>query len=204
METLIEILNHNPQAEIVLDTVYLRTLSVNDANQLIFPLSNNKDVLQNIIFLDSFSKSHGLCRERVIFFYFLFFFLLFLLFFLFFIFFFIIFIIFIIFILFFHFFQLGMYFSYNEKLFTKCHESNIAFSAGPGVFKDYQFTALGNMNKDDKNAIREVHEFWRDERKGCPKTNIFLFLFFFFLFFFLFFSFLFFLFFFYFIFSHLG
>jgi hypothetical protein len=43
---------------------------------------------------------------------------------------------------------------------------NIAFSAGPGHYKDFQFEVLGNSTTEDKNAIIDLHEFWRKERKG--------------------------------------
>ena len=88
----------------------------------------NEEILNQIIFIDSFSKSHGLCSER-----------------------------------------LGIYFSTNETLFRKHHSSNIAFSAGPGVFKNFQFKALGNMSQEDNNSIAELHEFWRKEREGVYK-----------------------------------
>jgi hypothetical protein len=88
-------------------------------------LKNEPKLLDNIVFIESFSKSHGICRER-----------------------------------------LGLYFSKNEKLFTRLHTANIAFSAGPGGFKDEQFEALGNMSMQDKKAIQELHSFWQKERKG--------------------------------------
>ena len=125
METLEAIFSHNPQADVILDTVYLRTLSTEDATALMEPLSRRKDLLERIIFLESFSKSHGLCRER-----------------------------------------LALYFSASERLFTECHTSNIAFSSGPGAYKDFQFDALGSMSREDQHSIRLLHEFWRDERKG--------------------------------------
>jgi len=65
-----------------------------------------------------------------------------------------------------YFAYVGMYFSTNEKLFTKLHTANIAFSAGPGGYKDYQMLALGNMSTEDKKAIAEWHVFWQKERKG--------------------------------------
>jgi aspartate/methionine/tyrosine aminotransferase len=91
-------------------------------------VASSTKILDRTIFLDSFSKSHGLCSER-----------------------------------------LGIYFSSNETLFRKHHSSNIAFSAGPGVYKDFQFMALGNMSQEDKNSISDLHEFWRKEREGVYK-----------------------------------
>lgn len=116
-ETCQEIINHNPRAIIILDSVvillralrnaekYIRTLLKEDAKELLSKIVNREDLLKNIVFLESFSKSHGLCRER-----------------------------------------LGLYFRYvylernlifsmNEKLFTKLHSTNVGFSAGPGYVK---------------------------------------------------------------------
>jgi histidinol-phosphate/aromatic aminotransferase/cobyric acid decarboxylase-like protein len=115
----------NPNALVILDVVYVRTLPRDLAKQLLSGVVNNKNVLNQVIFLDSFSKSHGLCRER-----------------------------------------LGIYFSSNPALFARYHASNITFSAGPGAIKDIQFSVLGTMNQEDKRSIDELHEFWRDERKG--------------------------------------
>jgi len=61
---------------------------------------------------------------------------------------------------------LGLYFSANEKLFTTLHTANIAFSAGPGYFKDFQFQALGNSSAEDLEGIEDLHVFWQTERKG--------------------------------------
>jgi len=88
-------------------------------------IANNKQLLNRIIFLESFSKSHGLCRER-----------------------------------------LALYFSSSEELFTEMHRANIAFSAGPGAHKDFQFLALGNAPKDINKGILDLHLFWRKERDG--------------------------------------
>jgi len=127
--TLEAIYQHNPNAVIILDSVYVRTLTRQAAKDLYSPLANNKDLLKNIIFLESFSKSHGVCRER-----------------------------------------LGLYFSINPSLFARLHTTNNGFSAGPGVFKDFQMLALGNLrlkeNTADKKAIDEMHAFWQRERKG--------------------------------------
>jgi aspartate/methionine/tyrosine aminotransferase len=63
--TLKSIQKHNKKAIILLDTVYLRTCSIKDANEMMTDLSKDEELLEQIIFLDSFSKSHGLCRERL-------------------------------------------------------------------------------------------------------------------------------------------
>jgi len=119
------IIMHNPNAYILLDTVYVRTLSADDARELMAPVLENESVLNHTIFLESFSKSHALCRER-----------------------------------------LGCYFSFNPKLFTTLHAANIAYSAGPGHTKDFQFEALGCASAADNEGIRDLHQFWQAERKG--------------------------------------
>jgi len=119
------ILKFSPKAIIILDTVYVRTLSRSDARQLLSSVVKDSKILQRIIFLESFSKSHGLCRER-----------------------------------------LAIYFSSNPQLFTQLHTANIGFSAGPSEHKDFQFLALGDMSEHDKLGVEDLHEFWKDERKG--------------------------------------
>lgn len=91
---------------IILDSVYVRTLSIEQAQDLLRGILSDSNIVDRIVFLDrllatltllnqiSFSKSHGLCRER-----------------------------------------LGCYFSTNPALFGGLHAANIAFSAGPGVIK---------------------------------------------------------------------
>jgi len=125
IETLEEILKHNKDAVIILDIVYARTLLESNCKELFAGFQNKTSLFQNIIFVESFSKSHGLCRER-----------------------------------------LGLYFSANETLFTKLHSGNIAFSAGPGDFKDFQFRALGEMSEVDRKGVEDLHVFWKHERKG--------------------------------------
>jgi hypothetical protein len=120
-----EILKHNPDALIILDSVYVRTLSISDARKIMTPIISDNQLMKSVIFLDSFSKSHGLCNER-----------------------------------------LGIYYTLNSSLFTRHHTANIAFSAGPGRIKDFQFLALGNATEADKQGIRDLHDFWAKERRG--------------------------------------
>jgi len=124
-ETVETILEYNPKAIIILDIVYSRTLTEDDSRELFSGFSKSPSLLDRIIFLDSFSKSHGLCRER-----------------------------------------LGIYFGYNEVLFTELHSTNIAFSAGPGSHKDFQMLTLGNAPDDVHKGISDLHWFWRKERLG--------------------------------------
>jgi len=122
------ILEKNPKAIIILDIVYVRTLIEEEAKDLFSGLAKSPAILNRIVFLDSFSKSHGLCRER-----------------------------------------LAMYFCYNETLFTELHATNIAFSAGPGVHKDYQMLTLGRASDELNKGISDLHWFWRKERLGLYK-----------------------------------
>jgi len=115
----------NPKAVIILDSVYIRTLLASDAKELLSGLVKTPELFNHIVFLESFSKSHGLCRER-----------------------------------------LGIYFSANDKLFTRLHTANIGFSAGPGYVKDFQFLALGNASAKDNEGVDALHWFWQKERKG--------------------------------------
>lgn len=59
------IYRHNPVAVIILDTVYVRTLSNTNARKLMAPIIARPDILSRVMFVESFSKSHGLCRERL-------------------------------------------------------------------------------------------------------------------------------------------
>jgi len=125
LSTCQEIVKQNPDAVIILDVVYVRTLLAETGKQLLKGLAGSPELLEHIVFVESVSKSHGLCRER-----------------------------------------LGIYFSANEKLFTRLHTANIAFSAGPGVYKDYQFLSIGNSSPVDKQGVSDLHHFWQKERKG--------------------------------------
>eukprot|EP01127_Copromyxa_protea_P023797 TRINITY_DN908_c0_g1_i6.p1 TRINITY_DN908_c0_g1~~TRINITY_DN908_c0_g1_i6.p1 ORF type:complete len:319 (-),score=26.78 TRINITY_DN908_c0_g1_i6:39-995(-) len=122
------IIANNPNAIILLDSVYVRTLSVHQASALIRGILEDPQVLGRTVFLDSFSKSHGLCRER-----------------------------------------LGCYFTTNAQLFAQLHAANIAYSAGPGVIKDYQFQAIGSSTEEEIAGVRDLHVFWQNERLGLYK-----------------------------------
>ena len=64
-ETVKTILKHNPKAIIILDAVYTRTLTRERSCDLWKGVVNDDNILERVIFLESFSKSHGLCRERL-------------------------------------------------------------------------------------------------------------------------------------------
>lgn len=59
-----EITTHNPNAHIVLDSVYIRTLKPETAQELMGPILEDPELMEKIIFVESFSKSHGVCGER--------------------------------------------------------------------------------------------------------------------------------------------
>jgi aspartate/methionine/tyrosine aminotransferase len=59
------IVSNNPNAVIILDIVYTRTLSEENGKKLFAGIINNEKVINNILFIESFSKSHGLCSERL-------------------------------------------------------------------------------------------------------------------------------------------
>jgi len=63
--TVETILENNPHANILLDSVYVRTLDRPTARALMSGLVYDNRLLKNVIFLESFSKSHGLCGERL-------------------------------------------------------------------------------------------------------------------------------------------
>jgi len=60
-----KILENNPNATIILDTVYVRTLQTESAKALMKGIVSNNKILHNTIFQESFSKSHGFCGERL-------------------------------------------------------------------------------------------------------------------------------------------
>ncbi len=64
-ELVAKIVAHNPAAVIILDSVYVRTLRKHDAKELFADLWSRSAALNRVVFLESLSKSHGLCRERL-------------------------------------------------------------------------------------------------------------------------------------------
>jgi hypothetical protein len=56
---------YNKNALIILDSVYVRTLTIKQANDLYLDLIKDEELLNQILFLDSFSKSHGLCIYNI-------------------------------------------------------------------------------------------------------------------------------------------
>jgi len=55
----------NPDAKIVLDCTYVRTLPAETARELMSGVINDPAVLDRIIFVDSFSKTHGFAGVRI-------------------------------------------------------------------------------------------------------------------------------------------
>ena len=64
-DTCRRIADHAPGATILLDCTYLRTLPESQSLALAWGVLDNPEVLERIIFLESFSKTHGICGERV-------------------------------------------------------------------------------------------------------------------------------------------
>lgn len=65
LETCSTIIERNPRAIIILDSVYVRTLSPEVARDLYAEVLQNPLLLDRIIIVESFSKTHGLCGERI-------------------------------------------------------------------------------------------------------------------------------------------
>lgn len=59
------ILNNNPCAILIVDCAYVRTLKPKKAQELMAEIIVNPAITDRIIFVESFSKSHGLCGERI-------------------------------------------------------------------------------------------------------------------------------------------
>lgn len=59
------IVAHAPTATILLDCTYIRTLPVEQARALTAVVVHNPTVLNRVMFLESFSKTHGICGERI-------------------------------------------------------------------------------------------------------------------------------------------
>ncbi|KKT75779.1 MAG: hypothetical protein UW70_C0028G0003 [Candidatus Peregrinibacteria bacterium GW2011_GWA2_44_7] len=55
----------DPEAIILLDSTYIRVLDPKDARALVARVIRNRTVMNRIIFLESFSKTHGLCSDRL-------------------------------------------------------------------------------------------------------------------------------------------
>ena len=64
-ELVAKIVSFNPAAVIILDVVYVRTLRRSAAAALLKGLWDVPEALNRVVFLESLSKSHGLCRERL-------------------------------------------------------------------------------------------------------------------------------------------
>ncbi|PIR55520.1 hypothetical protein COU74_00675 [Candidatus Peregrinibacteria bacterium CG10_big_fil_rev_8_21_14_0_10_36_19] len=59
------IVNRNPNAIILLDSTYVRLLSPGRSKALVEGVLSNPSVIDRVVFLDSFSKTHGFCGERI-------------------------------------------------------------------------------------------------------------------------------------------
>ena len=59
------IVRNNPNATIVLDCVYVRTLRKEDANALLKDIISDPTVMDRVLFVESLSKTHGIPGKRV-------------------------------------------------------------------------------------------------------------------------------------------
>lgn len=59
------IIQHKPDATIILDCVYIRTLETHTAQALMKGVLSNPAIMKRVIFLESLSKSHGLTGQRI-------------------------------------------------------------------------------------------------------------------------------------------
>ncbi|MBI2453873.1 aminotransferase class I/II-fold pyridoxal phosphate-dependent enzyme [Candidatus Peregrinibacteria bacterium] len=59
------IVTHNPNVKIILDCTYVRTLKPEIAKKLIAGVIHIPEVLNRVVFLESFSKTHGFSGERL-------------------------------------------------------------------------------------------------------------------------------------------
>lgn len=60
-----EIVARAPEATILLDSTYVRTLPDKQGCKLMRGVIETPELLDRVIFLDSFSKTHGVCGERI-------------------------------------------------------------------------------------------------------------------------------------------
>lgn len=58
------IVGNDPEATILLDCVYVRTLRPEEARELMRGVVQNPPVMDRVIIVESFSKTHGICGER--------------------------------------------------------------------------------------------------------------------------------------------
>jgi len=59
------IIEHDPEATIILDCVYIRTLEGDGPRKLMERVFADPRVMQRVIMVESFSKTHGICGERI-------------------------------------------------------------------------------------------------------------------------------------------
>lgn len=124
-ETCSAIIAKRPQATIVLDAVYVRTLPADKARALFANIIQTPEILDRVIFVESFSKTHGLCGER-----------------------------------------LGSFMASNPDVFTGPMNANMKLSAGNGHSRSALVRALCDTSADQEQAMRSLHEFWANERRG--------------------------------------
>ena len=63
-ETCRAVVKHNPNAVIILDCAYVRTMSRERSKNQLSEVMNDEAILNRVVFIDSFSKTHGYCGFR--------------------------------------------------------------------------------------------------------------------------------------------
>ena len=63
-ETCRAVIKHNPDAVIILDCAYVRTMSHKRSKDQLSEVMNDETILNRVVFIDSFSKTHGYCGFR--------------------------------------------------------------------------------------------------------------------------------------------
>ncbi len=82
-------------------------------------------VRDRVVILESFSKTHGFCGERI-----------------------------------------GVYTSPNDEIFGRIQNLNMTLSAGNGRYRSALAEALATPTPVQAQKLRELHQFWGQERKG--------------------------------------
>jgi aspartate/methionine/tyrosine aminotransferase len=64
-ESCKRIVKHNPKVKIILDCTYVRTLKPEISKKLVAGIIGDPQVLDRVVFIESFSKTHGFSGERL-------------------------------------------------------------------------------------------------------------------------------------------
>lgn len=64
-ETCLEALKFNKNVKFIFDCTYIRVLGKERARKLMEKIIQTPEIVERALFIDSFSKTHGFCRERI-------------------------------------------------------------------------------------------------------------------------------------------